>query len=555
MALEPSFNSATQVDWELACERETVIRPLAQAVRLESWQVADAANAIGLGRSATYRLIALFKRRPKTSTLLPAKSGRRHSTRWLDPRVEAIVEQTIKKFYLSPERPGVIALLREISRVCAEQQLKSPTYRTVRRRLSALDLEAVTRSRLGAKTARQLYQPVQRSPFDDLLPLELVQIDHTQLDVIVVDESERRPIGRPWMTLAIDVASRVVSGFYVSLDPPASISVALALTQSVLPKDLWLADRRLELSWPVAGIPQTLHLDNAPEFDSKALQRGAQEYGIALQYRPLRQPRFGGHIERLIGTVMGAVHLLPGTTFSDIATKGTYPSQKTACLTLPELECWLALQIAGIYHHSVHSALNKPPIQAWSEGLARGLRQPRQPADAESFFLDFLPGEYRLIRRDGIRLFNIHYWANVLSPLAGRTKELALIKYDPRNLSRVFWEDKQGHYWPVPYRDLRLPPISLWEHRQAVRELRAQGRRSVDQATIFAAILGQRKILNSIRKPTSGQRREQARRGRVRNAGPFELNVGAQDPAPEPEIEEIDYSKLQPFEIEDWSNE
>ena len=77
----------------------------------------------------------------------------------------------------------------------------------------------------------------------------------------------------------------------------------------------------------------------------------------------------------------------------------------------------------------------------------------------------------------------------------------------------------------------------------------------MDQATIFAAILGQRKILNSIRKPTSGQRREQARRGRVRNAGPFELNVGGQDLAPEPAIEEIDYSKLQPFEIEDWSNE
>jgi hypothetical protein len=36
MALEPGFNSATQVDWELACERETVIRPLSQAVRLDA---------------------------------------------------------------------------------------------------------------------------------------------------------------------------------------------------------------------------------------------------------------------------------------------------------------------------------------------------------------------------------------------------------------------------------------------------------------------------------------------------------------------------------------
>ena len=41
--------------------------------------------------------------------------------------------------------------------------------------------------------------------------------------------------------------------------------------------------------------------------------------------------------------------------------------------------------------------------------------------------MDFLPGERRLIRRDGIRLFNIHYWANVLSPLAGRTKELVYV--------------------------------------------------------------------------------------------------------------------------------
>ncbi len=70
MALEPAFDSATQADWARACERETIIRPLAQAVRLASWQVEDAANAIGLSRSATYRLIALFKSRPKTSTRL-----------------------------------------------------------------------------------------------------------------------------------------------------------------------------------------------------------------------------------------------------------------------------------------------------------------------------------------------------------------------------------------------------------------------------------------------------------------------------------------------------
>jgi putative transposase len=45
------------------------------------------------------------------------------------------------------------------------------------------------------------------------LPLEVVQIDHTLVDVVVVDELERLPLGRPWLTLAIDVASRMVNGF------------------------------------------------------------------------------------------------------------------------------------------------------------------------------------------------------------------------------------------------------------------------------------------------------------------------------------------------------
>jgi len=47
---------------------------------------------------------------------------------------------------------------------------------------------------------------------------------------------------------------------------------------------------------------------------------------------------------------MGAVHLLPGSTFSNVAEKGDYPSEKTSALTLVELERWLALQVGGVYH-------------------------------------------------------------------------------------------------------------------------------------------------------------------------------------------------------------
>jgi hypothetical protein len=37
----------------------------------------------------------------------------------------------------------------------------------------------------------------------------VVQIDHTLLDIILVDDLHRLSIGRPWITLAIDVFSRI----------------------------------------------------------------------------------------------------------------------------------------------------------------------------------------------------------------------------------------------------------------------------------------------------------------------------------------------------------
>jgi putative transposase len=114
--------------------------------------------------------------------------------------------------------------------------------------------------------------------------------------------------------------------------------------------------------------------------------------------------------------MMGAVHLLPGTTFSSVDQKGAYESEKRALLTLPELERGLALQIAGVYHLSVHSALGKTPMAAWQAGIGKTKAPLRYPADETDFFLNFLPAVPRQVRRDGIRLYNIRYWDNVLSP-------------------------------------------------------------------------------------------------------------------------------------------
>ena len=97
---------------------------------------------------------------------------------------------------------------------------------------------------LKTVSGNQTHNRVKPSSLQPSWPLEVVQIDHTPIDVLVVDEWERQPLGRPWLTLAIDVASRFVTGFQISLDRPSSLTVALALTQAVLPKEGWLSDRQ-----------------------------------------------------------------------------------------------------------------------------------------------------------------------------------------------------------------------------------------------------------------------------------------------------------------------
>ena len=71
----------------------------------------------------------------------------------------------------------------------------------------------------------------------------------------------------------------MVAGFYLSLEAPSSVSVALAIQNLVLPKQVWLSARGVEADWPMAGFPDAIHVDNGKDFLSHALRRGAEETG------------------------------------------------------------------------------------------------------------------------------------------------------------------------------------------------------------------------------------------------------------------------------------
>ena len=227
---------------------------------------------------------------------------------------------------------------------------RSPTRRTVQRRLDALDEREFLRAREGAKAVRHRFGPVPRRKKVGL-PLDVVQVDHTLADIILVDSFERKPIGRPWVTPTIDIATRMVTGYYVSLEAPSRLSVALCLTRADARKAALLADLGSSAPWPAQGRPRSIHVDNGSDFRSRTFQGACAEWGIDLTYRPLARPHFGGHIERLIGTMMGAVHLLPGTTESSIAAKGSYDAEAKAAMSLSDVD--FRPELSRFFHREV----------------------------------------------------------------------------------------------------------------------------------------------------------------------------------------------------------
>jgi len=501
-----------------------------------------AMDALGVSRSTLFRWLRRFRETARTSALLPRRRGRPNGMLPLAPEVLAIVDRHFADFYATLRRPTRTRLWREVAADCRRQQLPAPSIRRLGRWLATHDQADLLRRREGKAKSDPIFLATPGT-LTAAAPLDIVEIDHTKVDVTVVDPATRQPIGRPTLTLAIDVNTRMAMGFYLSLEAPSLTAVALCLTHAVMDKTAWLTARGIAAEWPAQGIPKVIHVDNGAEFHALAFERACAEHCIDLSYRPPATPRFGGHIERLIGTVMGAVHLIPGSHFSNVRQRGDLDSEAQATMTLHELETWLTLEIVGVYHARVHRALAVPPNAAWATRI--GTVAMRQPADPRQFLIDFLPAERRILQRNGLHLFHIRYWSDELRRLMGRSSDKVTIKYDPRDLSRVFVKVAEGYVEAHPA-DVTRPAIALWEHRAALAALRDTGRRAVDEDLIFSTILAQRALVEEAERTTKAARRQLARRSHLTQ--PTLIDV-----TPQPEETRSDPPSALPyFEVEEW---
>lgn len=526
-----------------------VLRPLGDRP-LSRKQAEMAGRLLDLHWTSVYRLRKRFLADPVASAVAARLPGPGAGTRKILAPVDQVIDRVMSQWMGRKRQLAhpLLDLTMEIRRRCRQAGLPEPSRSTVRRRLERYrDM----RAQEMANSADALVAPGHLTAD---APLQIVQIDHTQADVFLVDEHFRKVLGRPWLSLAIDVATRCIVGAYVAMERPSAAVVAMLLTRVVMPKAPWIASLGLDVSWPMNGVPQTLHLDNAAEFKSRALRAGCGQYGMELTYRPVGRPQFGGHIERLNRTFMERLRGLPGATGNSPKGRKARKSEQRATLTLPEFERWLVLEIAQRYHHADHEGLmSATPASVWK--VLGEMTPPRQlPADPDaalSFLIRFLPMTRRTVQADGLRLFYIRYWHPQFAAWRERKKQV-IVRYHPEDLSRIFASLDGRHYVEAHYADLRRPRISLWEQRLARQILKSQGDVTVSEALIFKTIEQQRQIVARSKSATQARKRSPGERSPGGPANPMPRPLAAETTHSKEDVR-VDYSvPAAPYEAEIW---
>ena len=343
---ERGFSDA---QWAEAARRRDLLAALAGRPAHTRADVDAVAKELGIKRRRVWTLLRQTAASDCDIAAFLPRQGTSRAKR-LGAGIEALIAQTIDQHYAKANRPSIARLHKEVAERCRVTGMLAPSYRTVAARVRDRDQAWLVRRREGPKAARALRLLTGAHPGAGA-PWERVQTDSTPCDIRLVRETDRTVIGRPTVTFAIDLYSRVVLGFSVSLEAASTVTVATCLAHACLPKDDWLARRDLTgIHWPVYGRPATLEYDQGPENVARGIQRGLRRYGIAAKVRAAGHPEQHGTIERLIGTMMLAVHALRGTTFSNINERGESEPDKRACLSLPELERVLALTIDSYNH-------------------------------------------------------------------------------------------------------------------------------------------------------------------------------------------------------------
>ena len=318
--------------------------------------------------------IRTYKRNGNMSYALVDKRGIKKSSKRINSKADNLIDSMLSAHYLKLRGESASATHRFMQlqiraiNINEKQDLKCPSLSTLNRRINELPKMVVDRHRYGTAYAKNKWRYSMNGDQSTRI-MERAEVDHTMLDIWVLDPISGLPLGRPWVTILIDRYSGYILGLHVSFYGPSASTIASALRMSIEPKDaLCEAISGLQNYWSAYGVAEMYVMDNGKEMHSHRFRRIGWDLQTDFIYNPVRQPWLKASIER---TMMEVCRILPaaGRVYTPIKNAMAPDPKKTSTVMFDDLCEGLLLWAIDVYPLRINRNLLTRPIDLWNEGL------------------------------------------------------------------------------------------------------------------------------------------------------------------------------------------
>ncbi|MFC6738922.1 integrase catalytic domain-containing protein [Methylobacterium tardum] len=281
------------------------------------------------------------------------------------------------------------------------------------------------------------------------MPGQAVQIDSTKLPIVVRDYDDGLKYKQVTLTIAIDVATRAILGFYIGLEE-GFVAIQETIRMVMLPKTWVSTFSNISNKWDCSLKPAIIFTDQGSDYRCGSLKLLCAQLNIQLIHTPAGAPELKGHVERVIQTVKKAVfNGMPGSLFKSGTRRIDYDAAARAELSMEQVLWFVVKFIADYYMPKWHEGIENTPRDRWNELVDR-------------YDVDLAPDLDHLIRlvsehcksklnKHGLTWRNLHYGANSaalqrLFDAAGENDVQYIVKIDPLDVGRAWFLHPDGHW-------------------------------------------------------------------------------------------------------------
>lgn len=463
------------------------------------------------GRTAAMEMLREWQKSKDPMGFVKKSTFNGKNAKRVHAEVEAIIQRELEA-YLHPNEifpaqvhDAVNAEVRSKNRVRAlagEAPLSEVSKSTIERRIADLDKFEVLAARKGVAFAKNKLG-AHGGGIKLQAPLLRIEMDEWELDLMAIlkkagvditqDSLRDVQVGRYWVCVAFDTATRSILGLKLSTAPSADDAKAV-LWMAMRDKTQLARQLKCETAWRQHGHLYHVAVDNGPAFVNVEFKAALADLGIDYSVLPAGIPKLRGRVERVFGSL--ATLLMPyltGRTFSNPQERGDYPSEKYAVHTAESIVELLVRFVVDVYHNRKHRKLEyATPNLMWDRLIAEFGWSPAM----SNHKLRHILGVHfsRETGRHGVLVNGVNYHSDRLARHVQKYGQQTVdIRIDPEDMGHIsVWLERGNESgWSTLAAQIDgLEGVSFASWERAIFELRQNNRNaaSLTQGVVDRAI-------------------------------------------------------------------